>query len=73
MNLKSLSFIIAILVATGFIVACGDTSPPNTLSPADQAWVKQQRMMQMYGSSAQTSTVTSMQYVTITNTTTVNH
>jgi hypothetical protein len=74
MNLKSLTFLVALVMATGFIVACGDQGPQNTLSPADQAWVKQQRMMQMYGygSSGTTSTMTAMQYMTITNTTTVN-
>lgn len=72
MKLKSLPFLAAFFVATAFVVGCGDQKD-SRLSDADVAYLKQQRINQLYGSSTTTSTSTVVQYVTITNTTTVSH
>jgi hypothetical protein len=72
MKRKELPFIAAALLATALIVGCGDQKDPR-LSDADIAYMKQQRLIQMYGgNTTSTSTSTVVQYVTITNTTTVN-
>jgi hypothetical protein len=75
MKLKTLPFLAVFFVATAFVVGCGDQKDPR-LSDADIAYMKQQRLAQMYGGTSatgSTATSTVMQYVTITNTTTVNH
>jgi hypothetical protein len=74
MKSTKLPFLAALVVATALIVGCGPQND-SRLSDADVAYLKQQRLMQMYGlnSNGSTSTSTVVQYVTITNTTTVNH
>jgi hypothetical protein len=74
MNLKTLPFFAIMFVATAIVVGCGPQNDPR-LSDADIAYMKQQRLSQASGNSAGTTTATStvVNYVTITNTTTVNH
>ena len=71
MKLKNLPFVAVLTVAMALIVGCGDQKDPR-LSDADVAYMKQKRLQEMYGGSSSTTTVTTVQYVTITNTTTVN-
>jgi len=73
MKLKSLPFFALFFTATAVVVGCGPQTD-SRLSDADVAYIKQQQMAQLYGGTAATaSTSTVVQYVTITNTTTVNH
>ena len=73
MKLKNLPFLAALVIAVAFVVGCGDQKDPR-LSDADIAYMKQQRLLQMYGGGTTTTgTSTVVQYVTITNTTTVTH
>lgn len=59
-----LPFLIAFLTATLFVVGCGEQRD-SRLSDADIAYLKQQRLMQMYGGTVTTITSTTVQYVTI--------
>jgi hypothetical protein len=73
MKLRHLPFLGALAIATAFVVGCGDQNPPNHLTEAEQFRLKQMLMQQQLGSSGTTNTSTVVQYVTITNTTTVPH
>ena len=69
MKIKNLPLAAALAIATLFVVGCGDRD--DGLSAADRAWVKQQRINQMYGIGTTTNTTTVTSTVTITNSTTV--
>jgi hypothetical protein len=70
---KKLPCLAALILATAFIVGCGeDGGKDNRLSDADIWYIKQQRIQAMYGGGTQTTTSTQVSYVTITNVTTVS-
>ncbi len=72
MKLKNLPFLAVLFIAATMIVGCGNDDKDPRLSNEDIAYIKQKRLQELYGlNNTTTSTSTVVQYVTVTNMTTV--